>query len=139
MKYVQGEITVDTSEQSIYEITQAINRWLQQQSVQQALLTTFIKHTSASLFIQENASSDVLQDIKTFFKKLVPEDPSLYQHTIEGKDDMPAHLKSLLTQVSLTIPVKNNQLELGTWQGVFLFEHRIQRQKRKIHLTLIGK
>lgn len=139
MKYVQGEITVDTSEQSIYEITQAINRWLQQQSVQQALLTTFIKHTSASLFIQENASSDVLQDIKTFFKKLVPEDPSLYQHTIEGKDDMPAHLKSLLTQVSLTIPVKNNQLELGTWQGVFLFEHRIQHQKRKIHLTLIGK
>ena len=133
MKYVQGEITVDTSEQSIYEITQAINRWLQQQSVQQALLTTFIKHTSASLFIQENASSDVLQDIKTFFKKLVPEDPSLYQH------GMPAHLKSLLTQVSLTIPVKNNQLELGTWQGVFLFEHRIQHQKRKIHLTLIGK
>ena len=139
MKYAQGEITIDTSEQSIYEITQEINRWLEQQSVQQALLTTFIKHTSASLFIQENASSDVLHDIENFFKKLVPEDPNLYQHTIEGKDDMPAHLKSLLTQVSLTIPVSNSQLELGTWQGVFLFEHRIQKQKRKIHLTLIGK
>ena len=139
MKYAQGEITIDTSEQSIYEITQEINRWLEQQSAQQALLTTFIKHTSASLFIQENASSDVLHDIKNFFKKLVPEDTNLYQHTIEGKDDMPAHLKSLLTQVSLTIPVRNSQLELGVWQGVFLFEHRIQKQKRKIHLTLIGK
>ena len=139
MKYLQGEIIVNTAKQLIYEITGEINEWLKKQSIQDALLTTFIQHTSASLFIQENASSDVLEDIKNFFKKLVPEDPDLYQHTIEGKDDMPAHLKSLLTQVSLTIPVKNRRLELGTWQGIFLFEHRIQNQKRKISLTLIGK
>ena len=139
MKYLQGEIIVNTAKQLIYEITGEINEWLKKQSIQDALLSTFIQHTSASLFIQENASSDVLEDIKNFFKKLVPEDPDLYQHTIEGKDDMPAHLKSLLTQVSLTIPVKNRQLELGTWQGIFLFEHRIQNQKRKISLTLIGK
>ena len=128
MKYLQGEIIVNTAKQLIYEITGEINEWLKKQSIQDALLTTFIQHTSASLFIQENASSDVLEDIKNFFKKLVPEDPDLYQH-----------LKSLLTQVSLTIPVKNRQLELGTWQGIFLFEHRIQNQKRKISLTLIGK
>ena len=139
MKYLQGEIIVNTAKQLIYEITGEINEWLKKQSIQDALLTTFIQHTSASLFIQENASSDVLEDIKNFFKKLVPEDPDLYQHTIEGKDDMPAHLKSLLTHVSLTIPLKNRQHELRTWQGIFLFEHRIQNQKRKISLTLIGK
>ena len=138
MKYAQGEITIDTSEQSIYEITQEINRWLEQQSAQQALLTTFIKHTSASLFIQENASSDVLHDIKNFFKKLVPEDPNLYQHTIEGKDDMPAHIKSALTNNQLTLSLKNKKLILGSWQGLYLFEHRLKQHTRILSHHLIG-
>ena len=95
--------------------------------------------TSASLCIQENASRDVLEDIDNFLKKLVPENPTLYRHNIEGKDDMPAHIKSMLTQTSLTVPVRDKKMNLGTWQGIFLLEHRINSIQRKINLTLIGE
>ena len=138
LKLTQGELKIKTSGQSLYEITDNINSWLINENINRGQLTIFIKHTTASLSIQENASSDVLEDILNFFKKLVPEEPSFYKHNIEGKDDMPAHIKSLLTQSCITIPVNNNQLDLGTWQGIFLFEHRHVSMKRKIKLTIIG-
>ena len=138
LKYTQGELTIKTSGQKMYEITNEINSWLNKKKINDGLLTIFIKHTSASLCIQENASSDVMEDIQYFFAKLVPENPSLYKHNIEGKDDMPAHIKSMLTQTSVTIPVSENKMDLGTWQGIFLIEHRIHSMQRKIKLTLIG-
>ena len=138
LKSTQGELTIKTSGQSLYEITDNINSWLINEHINSGQLTIFIKHTSASLSMQENASSDVLEDILDFFKKLVPEESSFYRHNIEGTDDMPAHIKSMLTQTSLTIPVNNNQLDLGTWQGIFLFEHRYGSMKRKLKLTLVG-
>ncbi len=139
LKYIQKELMIKTSGQSMYEITDKINSWLIKEQINNGQLTIFIKHTSASLIIQENASQDVIEDIQDFFKRLVPENPSLYRHNIEGKDDMPAHIKSLLTQTSLTIPVNDNQMDLGTWQGIFLIEHRSGLMERKIKLTLVGK
>ena len=138
LKSTQGEFSIKTSGQSLYEITDNINSWLNNEHISSGQLNIFIKHTSASLSIQENASNDVLEDILDFFKNLVPEESSFYRHYIEGKDDMPAHIKSILTQTSLTIPVNNNQLDLGTWQGIFLFEHRHGPMKRKLKLTLVG-
>ena len=138
VKYTQGEIKINSSGQALYEITDNINSWLIKEQINSGQLNIFIKHTSASLCIQENASEDVMEDILDYFKKIVPENPSLYKHNIEGKDDMPAHIKSVLTQTSLTVPVKNNQMDLGTWQGVFLFEHRIASMQRRLKLTLIG-
>ena len=138
VKYTQGEITINSSGQALYEIADNINSWLTKEQINSGQLTIFIKHTSASLCIQENASKDVLEDIQDYFTKLVPENTSLYRHNIEGKDDMPAHIKSVLTQTSLTIPVKDNQMDLGTWQGIFLFEHRIAPMQRKLKLTLFG-
>ena len=139
LKYTQGELTIKTSGQSMYEITNNINSWLIKEQINSGQLTIFIKHTSASLSIQENASRDVMEDIHDFFTKLVPEKPSLYRHNIEGSDDMPAHIKSMLTQISLTVPVNDNRMDLGTWQGIFLLEHRIGSKQRKIKLTLIGE
>ena len=138
LKSTQGELTIKTSGQSLYEITDNINSWLNNEHISSGQLNIFIKHTSAPLSIQENASSDVLEDILDFFKKLVPEESSFYKHNIEGKEDMPAHIKSILTETSLTIPVNDNQLDLGTWQGIFLFEHRHGPMKRKLKLTLVG-
>jgi len=123
----------------MYEITQDLNAWLNKEQINHGQLTVFIQHTSASLCIQENASEDVIEDIIHFFKKLVPENTSLYKHNHEGPDDMPAHIKSMLTQTSLTIPVIDKKLNLGTWQGIFLIEHRSSSMKRRIHLTLMGK
>ena len=138
IKYQQGEIIIKTSGQAMYEITHNINSWLIKEQINSGQLNIFIKHTSSSLCIQENASEDVMEDILDYFTKLVPEDTSLYKHNIEGKDDMPAHIKSVLTQTSLTVPVKNNQMDLGTWQGIFLFEHRVASMQRRLKLTLIG-
>ena len=138
IKCTQGEIKINTSGQAMYEITNNINSWLNKEKINNGQINIFIKHTSASLFIQENASKDVMIDIQDYFTKLVPENPSLYKHNIEGKDDMPAHIKSVLTQTSLILPVKKNQMDLGTWQGVFLFEHRIASMQRRLKLTLIG-
>ena len=137
LRFLQEKISINTHGQSMYEITDKINSWINKEEVDSGMLTIFIRHTSASLSIQENASDDVLSDIQDFFTKLVPEDPALYKHNIEGKDDMPAHIKSMLTQTSLTIPVNNNQMDLGTWQGVFLLEHRIEPKQREIKLILL--
>ena len=139
LKYGQGEIKINTSGQKMYEITDDVNAWIKKEEISGGQLTIFIKHTSASLCIQENASRDVLEDIDNFLKKLVPENPTLYRHNIEGKDDMPAHIKSMLTQTSLTVPVRDKKMNLGTWQGIFLLEHRINSLERKINLTLIGE
>ena len=139
LQYSQGELIISTSDQQMYEITQDLNAWLNKEQINHGQLTIFIQHTSASLCIQENASEDVIEDILHFFKKLVPENDALYRHNLEGQDDMPAHIKSMLTQTSLTIPVSNKKMNLGTWQGIFLIEHRSSSMQRKIKLTLLGE
>ena len=139
LQYSQGELKISTLGQDMYEITKDLNTWLNKEQISHGQLTIFIQHTSASLCIQENASEDVIEDILHFFKKLVPENDALYRHNLEGPDDMPAHIKSMLTQTSLTIPVNNKKMNLGTWQGIFLIEHRSNSMKRKINLTLMGE
>ena len=132
------DLIYSTKCKGMYEITDHINNWVSKKNITQGQLNLFIQHTSASLTIMENASPDVLEDINTFFLKLVPEDSSLYSHGYEGNDDMPAHIKYMLTQTSLTIPIKNKQLILGTWQGIYLFEHRYNPHKRKISFSFVG-
>ena len=139
LQYSQGELIISTLGQDMYEITKDLNTWLNKEQINHGQLTIFIQHTSASLCIQENASEDVIEDILHFFKKLVPENISLYKHNLEGADDMPAHIKSMLTQTSLIIPISNKKMNLGTWQGIFLIEHRFSSMKRKINLTLMGE
>ena len=132
------DLIFPTEGKGMYEITTKIRNWVYKNSFNQGQLNLFIKHTSASLTIMENASPDVLDDINKFFLKLVPEDSTLYSHGYEGNDDMPAHIKYMLTQTSLTIPIKNKQLILGTWQGIYLFEHRYNPHERKISLSFLG-
>jgi len=139
MKQAQHRLTVSTSGQGLYEVTRDVAAWLAAQDIDDGLLTLFCRHTSASLTIQENADPDVLRDLRDFFKKLAPEDPRLYRHTIEGPDDMPAHIKSALTNVQLSIPVSGGQMALGTWQGIFLFEHRDHPHERELALHLVGE
>ena len=138
IKYLQEELTFDVSGQKLFEISKEINSWINSQKINLGHLMVFIKHTTASIIIQENYSNDVLEDIQSFFHKLVPEDNSLYKHSDEGKDDMPAHIKSLLTQTSVTVPVLNGKMDLGVWQGIFLYEHKTSNNERKLKLTLIG-
>lgn len=131
-------VQVETRGQGLYEITSEICRWVSGLDVPTGLLTVFCRHTSASLTIQENADPDVQRDIDTFFSRLVREDPSLYRHTIEGPDDMPAHIRSALTDCSLSIPVLNGTPALGTWQGIYLFEHRTHVHQRQVQLHFAG-
>ncbi len=138
MKQAQDTITVGTRGQGLHEVTAEIADWVSRQDIGAGLLTVFCRHTSASLTIQENADADVRRDLETFFKRLVKEDPSLYRHTTEGPDDMPAHIRSALTDVSLTIPVSGGRLGLGTWQGIYLFEHRARPHERRLILHLAG-
>lgn len=138
MKHASTMIRVHTTRQGLFEITRDINTWVRDTGIREGLLTVFCRHTSASLTIQENADPDVQYDIQTFFKQLVREDPSLYTHTNEGADDMPAHIRSALTDVSLSIPVIDGQPVLGTWQGVFLYEHRARDHERQVVLQLMG-
>ena len=139
--YAQHRITVETRGAGLHEITPEVAGWLRRQQSQTARgwLTLFIRHTSASLLIQENASPDVRRDLDAFLRRVVPEDISLYRHNDEGPDDMPAHIKSALTQVQLTIPVVERELALGTWQGIFLLEHRAAPHRRQLVLTLLGE
>ena len=133
------KIIIKTEEQKLTEITSQISQILLNQAIENGLVTIYIKHTSASLIIQENADSDVLRDIENFFDKLVPMDESKYIHNSEGADDMPAHIKSLLTNTQLSVPMKNKKLVLGTWQGIFLFEHRLEPHDRSIEIHIIGE
>ena len=139
MKQAQETITVETRGQGLYEVTGSIRRWLSGQGVTTGMLVVFCQHTSASLTIQENADPDVQRDLQTFFARLVRDDPSLYRHTLEGPDDMPAHIRSALTDVQLSIPVAGGQMTLGTWQGIYLFEHRTRPHSRRLVLHLIGE
>tara|TARA_Y100000748_G_C15226894_1_gene383517 strand:- start:91 stop:510 length:420 start_codon:yes stop_codon:yes gene_type:complete len=138
MQQVFEEIKVKTNGQGFYNFTQRTLEWLNNQKIKNGILNINIMHTSASLVIQENADPDVLHDLKNFFHKLVPMDEKLYKHSTEGKDDMPAHIKSALTNNQLTLSLKNKNLILGTWQGLYLFEHRIEKQTRVLSHHLIG-
>ncbi|HZT90127.1 MAG TPA: secondary thiamine-phosphate synthase enzyme YjbQ [Stellaceae bacterium] len=139
MRIAQGRMTVATGPREVKEITDAVARWIADQDIANGLLTIFIRHTSASLLIQENASADVRRDLADFLRRLAPEDPGLYRHDDEGSDDMPAHLRSALTQVHLSVPVAEHRLLLGTWQGIFVLEHRAAPHRRELVLTLIGE
>ena len=139
MRIAQTRLSIDTAPREIKEITAEVVRWTESQRVSTALLTIYILHTSASLLIQKNASPDVLRDLDAFLRRIVPEDTALYRHNDEGPDDMPAHIKSALTQTQLTIPVTDGRLQLGTWQGIFLLEHRASPHRRSLVLTLIGE
>jgi len=139
MNIAQTRLSIDTAPREIKEITAEIARWAERQRIAVGLLTVYIPHTSASLLIQENASPDVRRDLDAFLRRLVPEDAALYRHDDEGPDDMPAHIKSTLTQTQLTIPITDGRLQLGTWQGIFLLEHRASPHRRSIVLTLIGE
>jgi len=139
MRIAQHRLAVETAPREIKEITGELRTWVEAQGIGQGLLTVFIVHTSASLLVQENYSPDVLRDLDAFLSRLAPEDPRRYRHNDEGPDDMPAHLKAALTQVQLTIPVVDGGLQLGTWQGVFVLEHRSQPHRRELILTLLGE
>ena len=138
MQQVFEEIKINTEGQGFYNFTENTLDWIDKQKIKNGILNINILHTSASLVIQENADSDVLYDLKNFFHKLVPMDHKLYKHTTEGKDDMPAHIKSALTNNQLTLSLKNKKLILGTWQGLYLFEHRLEKQTRILSHHLIG-
>ena len=128
----------NTNGQSLYEFTIQTNKWINDNKFNNGIINISIQHTSASLIIQENADPDVQTDLVNFYNKLVPMDNSLYIHTTEGKDDTPAHIKSSLTNNQISLSVKNNELLLGTWQGLYLFEHRIEKQNRLIVLHYLG-
>ncbi len=139
MRQSTQTLQIQSSGATISNITSSIVNWVNEENIEQGLLTLFIRHTSASLIIQENADPDVLHDIEEFFSKLVSRDTSLYRHTAEGPDDMPAHIRSILTQTHLSIPIYDGKLALGTWQGIYLYEHRDRSQLRAIHMHLIGE
>jgi len=138
MQQVFHEIKINTTGQGLYDFTNKTISWLQEQKITNGMLNINILHTSASLVIQENADPDVLYDLKNFFDKLAPMDNKLYKHSTEGKDDMPAHIKSALTNSQLTLSFKNKKLMLGTWQGLYLFEHRLEKHTRILTHHLIG-
>ena len=138
MQQIFHEIQVNTNGQGLYNFTEETVSWLDNQKIKNGILNINILHTSASLVIQENADPDVLKDLNSFFEKLVPMNNKLYKHTTEGKDDMPAHIKTVLTNNHLTLSLKNKKLILGTWQGLYLFEHRLEKQKRILSHHIMG-
>jgi secondary thiamine-phosphate synthase enzyme len=139
MRQAGGSLSVRTRGRGLVDITDEVRRWLDAQAIVTGLVTLFCTHTSASLLIQENASPAVRSDIEAFFERLVPEGSGLYKHDDEGPDDMPAHLRSALTQVHLSVPVVEGQLGLGTWQAIYLFEHRRRPHERRIALHVLGE
>jgi secondary thiamine-phosphate synthase enzyme len=138
MRNESGILRFRTSRRGLLEITDQVAAWLQPRAVKTGLLTIFCRHTSASLLIQENAAREVRTDLEAFFESLAPEDPSRYAHDDEGPDDMPAHLRTALTGVHLSIPIVDGRWALGTWQGLYLFEHRAIPHQREIALHLLG-
>jgi secondary thiamine-phosphate synthase enzyme len=132
-------LTISTRGKGLYEFTREIAQWISGTSLRNGLLTVFVQHTSASLLIQENADPDVKTDLDAFFARIAPEDNRLYEHTIEGPDDMPAHIRAALTATQLSIPVENGRMALGTWQGVYLYEHRTAPHRRNVLLHFMGE
>ena len=139
MRQSSHQLSVSTRGKGFYEITSDVGSWVEGLGIGEGLLTVFLQHTSASLVIQENADPDVVRDLETFFSKLVPEDSRLYTHTMEGPDDMPAHIRAALTQTQLTIPIRGGRPALGTWQGIYVFEHRRHPHHRSVVLHVLGE
>jgi secondary thiamine-phosphate synthase enzyme len=138
LRQASGQLSIRASQQGLHLISDAVAGWISGQDIQTGLLTLFCRHTSASLLIQENAAPAARRDLEAYFERIAPESPE-YEHDDEGPDDMPAHLRSALTQTQLTIPVAFGRLQLGTWQGIYLFEHRRQPSQRHIALHLVGE
>ena len=139
MKIINLDLTLNTKPKSLVDITFDVSQHVQNSKILNGLCSLYIKHTSASLIIQENADPAVLKDIESFFNRIAPEDESLYEHNSEGPDDMPAHIRSLLTNTSLSIPITNSKLVLGTWQGIYLYEHRNHDYVRKVIVNIMGE
>ncbi|HWW01587.1 MAG TPA: secondary thiamine-phosphate synthase enzyme YjbQ [Candidatus Acidoferrum sp.] len=139
MRQACTEFRIPTRGRGLYEFTDEVTGWLSQNHFQTGLLTLHVRHTSASLLIQENADPDVRRDLEAFFTRLVPDGDSLFVHTVEGEDDMPAHIRTALTAVNLSIPLSGSGLALGTWQGIYLWEHRRVAHTRRVAGHLIGE
>ena len=139
LRQAQHELTIPTRGRGFYEFTDQVAAWVAQQKCQTGLVTIHVRHTSASLVIQENADPDVRRDLETFFQRLVPDGDPMFVHTAEGDDDMPAHVRAALTAVNLSIPVGRGRLGLGTWQGIYLWEHRVAPHSRSILLHFVGE
>jgi secondary thiamine-phosphate synthase enzyme len=139
MRQATGIIEISTERQGLLDVTPQIVRWTDAQALHEGLLTLFCRHTSCSLLIQENAAPAARADLEAYFARIAPEDPSAYAHDEEGPDDMPAHLRAALTQTQLSIPLIDRRLALGTWQGIYLFEHRRRPHRRSLALHLIGE
>ena len=133
------EFAVSTRGRGLYEITRPVVAWVQENGIRNGLLTLHLRHTSASLLIQENADPEVQSDLERFFSRLVPDGDPLFQHTAEGEDDMPAHVRTALTSVNLSIPVVDSRLALGTWQGIYVWEHRRNPHTRRVAAHLVGE
>jgi secondary thiamine-phosphate synthase enzyme len=133
------EFVVNTRGRGLYEFTQTVAAWVNESGIQTGLVTLHLRHTSASLLIQENADPEVRADLERFFSRLVPDGDPLFQHTAEGKDDMPAHVRTALTTVNLSIPVKLSRLTLGVWQGIYVWEHRLGPHSRRVSAHLLGE
>jgi secondary thiamine-phosphate synthase enzyme len=133
------ELTIATRGRGLYDFTREVEKWIAQNKFNDGLLTLHLQHTSASLLIQENADPDVRRDLEAFFKRLVPDGDALFMHTAEGDDDMPAHIRTALTAVNLSIPLRAGRLALGTWQGIYLWEHRTHGHARRAALHFIGE
>ena len=139
MRQAVEVLKIATNGRGLVEITRAVTSWVGNQGLQAGLLTLHCRHTSASLLIQENADPDVRRDLETYFETIAPEDPRRYRHDAEGPDDMPAHIRTALTQTGLSVPLIGGRLALGTWQGIYLFEHRREGSGRQVAMHLLGE
>lgn len=139
MRQLHHTFEIAARGRGLYDFTAEVARWLAQSGIRDGLITLFVRHTSASLIVQENADPDVQGDLERFLERLVPERDPLYRHTLEGPDDMPAHVRAALTQTQLSVPVQAGRMALGTWQGIYLFEHRRAPQQRQVAAHLIGE
>ena len=133
------ELTIATRGRGLHEFTHELESWVERNQFRDGLLTVHLRHTSASLLIQENASPEVRRDLDAFFERLVPDGDPLFEHTLEGDDDMPAHIRTALTSLNLSLPVSQGRLALGIWQGIYLWEHRTRPHSRRITLHFIGE
>jgi secondary thiamine-phosphate synthase enzyme len=139
LRQAASTLTIETRGRGLFDITPDVHAWLADSGMTAGLMTLFLRHTSASLLIQENADPQVRADLDRFFARLVPDGDPLFRHRDEGPDDMPAHVRAALTSVQLSIPVRQGRLALGTWQGVYLWEHRLRPHRREIALQLLGE
>ncbi len=139
MRQAQTRLVIDTRGRGLTDITRRIEAWVAQTGLRDGLLTVFVRHTSASLLVQENADPGVQRDLERFFARLVPDGDRLFEHDAEGPDDMPAHVRAALTQTSLSVPLAGGRLALGTWQGIYLYEHRSRGHQREVALHLVGE